>query len=112
MAKYMKEKKLYNIFLEFYRLLTHKIKDMGIARNVWAVNVDGAIASTVLATCWQALKEKRISMARVCDIAFMVFAVGRTAGAGGEYLDHQDHGSPMDMRTPASEGVALTKAKD
>ena len=112
MAKYMKEKKLYNIFLEFYRLLTHKIKDLGIARNVWAVNVDGAIASTVLATCWQALKEKRISMTRVCDIAFMVFAVGRTAGAGGEYLDHQDHGSPMDMRTPASEGVALTKAKD
>jgi len=112
MAKYMKEKKLYNIFLEFYHMLTHQIKDMGIARNVWAVNVDGAIASTVLGTCWQALKEKRISMSRVCDIAFMVFAVGRAAGAGGEYLDHQDHGSAMDMRTAASEGIALTKAKD
>jgi hypothetical protein len=51
-------------------------------------------------------------MRRVCDIAFMVFALGRVAGAGGEFLDHQDFGSPMDMRIPVSEGVVLSRPKD
>ncbi len=111
-AKYLEDKKLSNLFLEFYHKLAHRLKEIGIARNVWAVNVDGAIASVVLATCWQALKEKRLTNRRVCDIAFMLFAVGRTAGAGGEFLDHQDYGTPMDMRIPASEAVVLTRPKD
>ena len=41
----------------------------------------------------------------------MLFAVGRAAGAGGEFLDHQDHGSPMDMRIPVSECITLTRPK-
>jgi len=100
-----------NVFLDFYHLLACRIKEIGVARNVWAVNLDGAIASVVLGTCWKALKDKRISINRVCDIAFMLFAVGRAAGAGGEFLDHQDHGSPMDMRVPVSECIALTRPK-
>ena len=104
---YINEQGLYNIFLDFYHQLAHRIKEIGIARNVWAVNLDGAIASVVLAICWEALKEKRITFQRVRDIAFMVFALGRVAGAGGEYLDHQDYGSPMDMRIPVREITAL-----
>lgn len=111
-ANYLKDKKLSNVFLEFYHMLAHRLKEIGIARNVWAVNLDGAIASVVLAICWQALKEKRITKRRVCDIAFMVFAIGRAAGAGGEFLDHQDFGSPMDMRIPTAECTVLTRAKD
>jgi len=101
-----------NVFLEFYHLLAGRLKQIGVARNVWAVNLDGAIASVVLGACWKALKDKRISVRRVCDIAFMLFAVGRAAGAGGEFLDHQDHGSPMDMRIPVDECTALTRPKE
>lgn len=106
-TNYLKEKRLCNIFLEFYHMLAHRLKEIGIARNVWAVNLDGAIASVVLAVCWKALNEKRITVHRVCDIAFMVFALGRVAGAGGEFLDHQDFGAPMDMRIPVDEITPL-----
>jgi len=71
------------------------------------VNLDGAIASVVLAVCWKTLKEKQITLQRVRDIAFMVFALGRVAGAGGEFLDHQDYGMPMDMRIPVREITIL-----
>jgi len=103
---------LYNIFLEFYHMLAGKLKSVGIARNVWAVNVDGAIASVVLGICWRFLAEKRMTVQRACDIAFSVFAIGRAAGATAEYLDHQDFGSAMDMRIPVTECTVLTKAKD
>ena len=101
-----------NVFLDFYHLLAARLKEIGIARNVWAVNLDGAIASVVLGACWKALREKHISVRRVRDIAFMLFAVGRVAGAGAEFLDHQDHGSPMDMRMPVDECITLTRSKD
>jgi len=111
-SNYLQEKSIRNIFLEFYHMLAHRLKEIGIARNVWAVNLDACIASVVLGMFWKALKEKRITMRRVCDIAFMLFALGRAAGAGGEFLDHQDFGSAMDMRIPASEGIALSRPKD
>ncbi len=104
---YLNEKRLDNIFLRFYHMLAHRLKEIGIARNVWAVNLDGAIACVVLAVCWKALSEKRVTLKRVGDIAFMVFALGRVAGAGAEFLDHQDYGSPMDMRIPVNETTIL-----
>jgi citrate synthase len=111
-SAYLKEKKRASIFLDFYHLLAAQLKEIGVARNVWAVNLDGAIASVVLGLCWLPLKEKRLTVRRVCDIAFMTFALGRVAGAGGEFLDHQDTGSPMDMRIPVDECVMLTRPKD
>ncbi len=111
-SAYLKEKKRASIFLDFYHLLAAQLKEIGVARNVWAVNLDGAIASVVLGLCWLPLKEKRLAVRRVCDIAFMTFALGRVAGAGGEFLDHQDTGSPMDMRIPVDECVMLTRPKD
>lgn len=111
-AGYLKEEELCCVFLDFYHMLAHRLKEVGIARNVWAVNLDGAIASVTLGFCWRALKDKRITVQRVRDIAFMIFAVGRVAGAGGEFLDHQDFGRAMDMRIPVSECTALTKPKD
>lgn len=105
-------KGLYNVFLEFYHLLARQIKEAGIARNVWAVNLDGAIASVVLGICWKALKEKRMTIRRACDIAFLVFALGRAAGGAAEFLDHEDFGLPMDMRIPVDECDALTRPKD
>ncbi|MCP4707800.1 MAG: hypothetical protein GY869_04175 [Planctomycetes bacterium] len=109
---YLEEKGMNNIFLDYYHLLARELKELAIARNVWAVNVDGAIASVVLGNCWRLLHEKRITVRRICDLAFMVFALGRVGGAGGEYLDHQDYGSAMDMRIPVRECVALTRSRE
>ena len=103
---------LYNIFLEFYHMLAARLKEVGIARNVWAVNLDGAIASVTLGMCWKALAQKQLTVRRACDLAFLIFAVGRAGGAAGEFLDHQDFGAPMDMRIPVSECEVLTRAKD
>ena len=111
-ANYLSQNGLSNIFLEFYHGLAHRLKEIGVARNVWAVNLDGAIASVVLGICWEALKEKRITVRRACDIAFSVFAIGRAAGGVAEFLDHQDHGSPMDMRIPVSECITLSRPTD
>jgi len=55
---------------------------------------------------------KRITVRRLCDIAFMVFAIGRVAGATEEFLDHQDTGNPLDMRLPVSECTILTRPRD
>lgn len=110
--EYLQQNNLCNVFLDFYHKLSARLKKLGVARNVWAVNLDGAIASVVLGVCWEHLRGKRVSVKRVSDIAFMIFALGRVGGAGGEYLDHQDCGSPMDMRIPISECISLTRPKD
>ena len=111
-AECLTENNICNVFLDFYHLLTLRLKEVGISRNVWAVNLDGAIASVTLGLCWRALKERRMTVQRACDIAFLMFAVGRAAGSAGEFLDHQDYGNPMDMRVPVSECISLTRPKD
>ena len=111
-AEYLEGKGLRNVFLEFYHMLARRLHEVGIARNVWAVNLDGAIASVTLGLCWAPLKEKHMTVRRASDIAFLVFALGRAAGGAAEFLDHQDFGLPMDMRVPASETSALTRPKD
>ncbi|MBN2584973.1 MAG: hypothetical protein JXL80_18055 [Planctomycetes bacterium] len=111
-ADYLSRNGLRNVFLEFYHGLAHRLKEIGVARNVWAVNLDGAIASVVLGLCWKSLKEKRMTVRRACDIAFSVFALGRAAGGVAEFLDHQDHGNPMDMRIPVNECIALCRPAD
>ncbi|MDP6633634.1 MAG: citrate/2-methylcitrate synthase [Phycisphaerae bacterium] len=111
-AECLTENEICNVFLDYYHLLTVGLKEAEIARNVWAVNLDGAIASVTLGICWRALKERRMTVQRACDIAFLMFAVGRAAGSAGEFLDHQDYGSPMDMRIPVSECISLTRPRD
>ena len=101
----------YNIFLDFYHRLAQRLRDVGIARSVWAVNLDGAIACVALGVAWRGLVESQMTVARARDVAFMIFALGRVAGAGGEYLDHQDHGTPMDMRIGVDECTELTRPK-
>jgi len=100
-----------NVFLDFYHELAVALRDVGAANRVWAVNMDAALACVWLGVCWQALLEKRITQRRVEDCAFLGFAVGRSAGGAGEFLDHQDFGTDMDMRIPASECAVLTKPR-
>jgi len=101
-----------NVFLDFYHHLARALQDVGVASRVWAVNVDAALACVWLGVCWTALMEKRISLKRAEDCAFLGFALGRAAGGAGEFLDHQDYGSPMDMRVPASDCQSLTRPRD
>ncbi|MFP4055483.1 MAG: hypothetical protein ACLF0G_01295 [Candidatus Brocadiia bacterium] len=101
-----------NVFLDFYHHLAHALYEVGVARRVWAVNMDAALASVWLGICWEALMDKRITLRRVEDCAFLGFALGRAAGGAAEFLDHQDHGTPMDMRVPTSECRSLTRPRD
>jgi len=100
-----------NIFLEFYHQLAHALREVGVANRVWAVNMDAALACVWLGACWAALMEKRITLKRVEDCAFLGFALGRAAGGAGEFLDHQDYGAVMDMRVPADECQSLTRPR-
>jgi succinyl-CoA synthetase alpha subunit/citrate synthase len=101
-----------NIFLSFYQHLVHALKDNGALARVMAVNVDAALACVWLGICWRHLREKRMTLQRATDIPFVAFALGRAAGGAGEFLDHQDFGTPMDMRIPARECRALTRPRE
>jgi citrate synthase len=97
------------VFLEFYHALARALKSHGVTRNVLAVNVDAAIACVWLGLCWKRLAEKQLTVRRVMDIALSAFALGRAAGGAGEFLDHQDFGTELDMRVPVEECRALSR---
>ena len=101
-----------NIFLDFYHALAQALREAGVANRVWAVNLDAALACVWLGVCWQGLVDKRLTLKRVEDCAFLGFALGRAAGGAAEFLDHQDYGTPMDMRIPVSECHSLTRPRD
>ncbi len=52
-----------------------------------------------------------MTLKRAVDIPFIAFALGRVAGGAGEFLDHQDYGTDMDMRVPVDECKALTRPR-
>jgi succinyl-CoA synthetase alpha subunit/citrate synthase len=108
---YIKEKGRVNIFLEFYHHLVHALKEVGATPRVLAVNLDAAIACVWLAICWRSLMEKQMTVERATDIPFIAFALARAAGGAGEYLDHQDFGTQMDMRIPVKECRSLTSPR-
>jgi len=109
--KYIQSQGRTNIFLEFYHALVHALKENNAMDKVLAVNVDAAMACVWLGICWEALRQKRMTIQRAVDIPFVAFALGRAAGGAGEFLDHQDFGTNMDMRIPARECKALTRPK-
>ena len=109
---YIKKNGKMNIFLEFYHHLVLDLKENGSMPKVMAVNVDAAIACVWLAVCWRHLKAKRMTVERARDIPFVAFALGRVAGGAGEFLDHQDFGTQMDMRISIKECKELTKARE
>jgi len=108
---YIKSQGRTNVFLEFYHRLVHAIKDNGAMDKVLAVNVDAALACVWLGICWRHLREKHMTIQRAMDIPFIAFALGRAAGGAGEYLDHKDFGTDMDMRIPARDCRALSKPR-
>jgi len=110
--KFIRESGRVNIFLDFYHNLARALKENGSTKNILAVNVDAAIASVWLAICWPKLREKKMTVKRAIDIPFVSFALGRVAGGAGEFLDHQDFGTEMDMRIPVNECRRLTNPRE
>ncbi len=106
------EQKLYNVFLDFYHRLTNEMVKQKATTKAHAVNVDAAITCVLMGLAWPLLVEKKISVDRATDLPFIAFALGRVAGGAGEYLDHRDHGTGMDMRIPVSECTFYGKDKD
>jgi citrate synthase len=111
-AAFLEKKKVYHAFLHFYHELTVALRDLGITRNVLAVNIDAAIACVWLGICWPLLREKKMTVERAKNIVMAAFALGRAAGGAAEYLDHTDFGMPMDMRIPVDQCIALTPPAD
>ncbi len=109
--RYIKEAGKTNIFLDFYHHLVQALKDNGCTKKVLAVNLDAAIACIWLGICWQKIRDKQMTLGRAIDIPLIAFALGRVAGGAGEYLDHQDFGTEMDMRIPAAECKSLTRPR-
>lgn len=109
--KYIQSQGRTNIFLEFYHAVVHALKEDNAMNKVLAVNVDAALACVWLGICWDALRQKRMTVQRAMDIPFVAFALGRAAGGAGEFLDHQDFGTNMDMRIPDRECKAMTRQK-
>ena len=109
---FIKESGKTNIFLDFYHHLAVMLRDNGCTKKVLAVNVDAAIACVWLGICWKQIREKQMTLGRVVDIPFIVFALGRAAGGAGEFLDHRDFGTEMDMRVPVKECRSLMRPRE
>lgn len=109
---FIKESGRTNIFLDFYHHLAVTLKDRGCTAKVLAVNVDAAIACVWLGICWKQIREKKMTLGRVVDIPFIVFALGRAAGGAGEFLDHRDFGTELDMRIPVKDCRSLTRPRE
>lgn len=109
---YMEEQGLYNVFFDFYHRLAHEMLTQQATTKVHAVNVDAAITCVLMGIAWPLLVEHKISVARVLDLSFLTFALGRVAGGASEYLDHRETGTTMDMRVPVAECRFLGRLQD
>jgi succinyl-CoA synthetase alpha subunit len=112
LSKWLDEQKVYNVFLDFYHRLTREMMKQKATSKAHAVNVDAALTCVCMGIAWPLLLEKKLSAERAIDLPFLAFALGRVAGGAGEYLDHRDHGTAMDMRIPVSECSFYGKNKD
>ena len=111
-AAYMDEHKIYNVFHDFYHRLTRGMTSAGVTSKVHAVNVDATLTCILMGIAWPLLVEKKITVERALDLPFLAFALGRVAGGAGEYLDHRESGTDMDMRIPVSECKFLGRVQD
>ena len=109
---YLEEHGLYNVFLDFYHRLAQELLTQQATNKVHAVNVDAALTCVLMGIAWPLLIDKRITVERALDLPFVTFALGRVAGGAGEYLDHRESGTDMDMRVPISECRFLGRSQD
>jgi succinyl-CoA synthetase alpha subunit len=110
--EYMAKNGLYNVFFDFYHKLAEELMTQQATNKVHAVNVDAAITCVLMGIVWPLLVDKKVTVERAVDLPFLMFALGRVAGGAGEYLDHRESGTAMDMRVPVSECRFFGRRKD
>jgi len=109
---FMENDGIYNVFLDFYHRLSRGMMEQRATSKVHAVNVDAALTCVLMGIAWPMLVDKKISIERAIDLPFLAFALGRVAGGAGEYLDHRESGTAMDMRVPVKECRFLGREQD
>lgn len=110
--QYLEDEGIYNVFLDFYHQLARGLMAQGATSKTHAVNVDAALTCVLMGIVWPLLVDKKITVERAVDLPMIAFALGRVAGGAGEYLDHRDSGTGMDMRVPVSECRFLGRQLD
>ncbi|MBF0193041.1 MAG: CoA-binding protein [Magnetococcales bacterium] len=100
--KLFKKRGEYNIFQDYYHNIVKALKDTGVSKNVYCVNVDAVIAVILLKMLWVPYKNGEISGDALEKAAFTTFLFGRMIGSAAEIDDHTNRGKNMDTRTKAS----------
>ncbi|MCK4738485.1 MAG: CoA-binding protein [Deltaproteobacteria bacterium] len=95
-------KKIYNVFLDFYGKLVNALYKTKVSSNVYCVNVDAVIAVILLKMVWAPFINGEIGDKEVESAAFTTFLFGRMIGCAAEIDDHINRGKNMDTRSPAS----------
>ena len=102
-AKFLAERKQYNVFHAFYVELVQALYDEGATPYVFCVNVDAVIAALLLGMLWTDYRSGALGERELETAAFNVFLYGRMIGAAAEIDDHLNRGRNMDTRTPESQ---------
>lgn len=103
-----KEKKIHNVFLDFYHCLVKALFKAGVSKNVYCVNIDAVIAVILLKMVWQDFKDGKRKESDIETSSFATFLLGRMIGCAAEIDDHTNRGKNMDTRTPASQCVFVS----
>jgi len=101
--KELAERKITNVFLDFYHHLVLELYDHGITSNVFCVNIDAVLAVISLKLVWKQLGSGKLSHEQIQNLVFTLFLFGRSIGVTAEIADHRDRGTDIDCRTPQSE---------
>ncbi|MBR8257570.1 CoA-binding protein [Burkholderia ambifaria] len=102
-GKLYEERREYNVFHSYYRVLVQTLFEKRLSRNVYCVNVDAVIAALLLKMLWKPLRCGELSEADLETAAFTMFLYPRMLGCAAEIDDHLNRGRNMDTRTPASQ---------
>ncbi len=94
---YLANNNIYHGFINFYQQLVEFLYLERITSKQLAINIDGVAAAVCAGIFWQRLCLKKITKKRVYNIPLLMFAFSRMIGGTGEYLDHCDYGTPLDM---------------
>jgi len=101
--KLFEEKKLANVFLDFYHHLVNALFKAKVSKNVYCVNIDAVIAVILLKVVWKEFKAGKLKEEDIESASFATFLFGRMIGCAAEIDDHTNRGRNMDTRTPASQ---------
>ena len=105
---YLNNNNIYHGFINFYQQMVEFLFLERITSKQLAINIDGVTAAICAGIFWKKLCQKKITRKRVYNIPLLMFAFSRMLGGTGEYLDHCDFGTALDMVEDAENIKQLT----